>query len=527
MIKKYIPTRSIRSFVVVFLLIFPVFLIHRWTDLYGPGPAKMFLSLAAIGLLSVFAINFFTVLVFRTPLDNVVSRLRDFPGVRNKLLSVVRGIAAPAVKIVLASHGAFYLGLCLLLNHYVLIAVFGLVILLFIVRRFYLKKPIRLFALYWTAVLLCMPYAVMYNRVASNEEACNALPASPEVKTVFGVEDFRRYPELDNSYPYQVITDSEDRAVFVTFKNLHGSGAIVRLDEDGGGKPVIYSLRGEGDGSSMFYPERMCIDMSGKKLYATMKAAGNYRVFVMDYSGGGMRPEEPIRTADIETTNCIAVPSQGRLYILFIPHMLQATAPFLRVYRTEDRRLEKEFHNPGALHYADYFFNDTQRNRIIIPSMLNLLTLDTRELEMKAAPLKAGRYFRYPTLGIAGDPARDRFYLTSSILKSVLEVEGEGLRVLRRVPVGMFPREIAADTSRQILYVADYSGGSIFVLDIPTFQVIRKYRVGPLVRSVYVDPHTHRSFGTSACGVFEFRPRVKRRETRGTSVSGAVDGVKR
>jgi hypothetical protein len=233
-------------------------------------------------------------------------------------------------------------------------------------------------------------------------------------------------------------------------------------------------------------------------------------MLVMDYSGGGLRPEQPIRTADLETTNCIAAPSQDRLYVLFIPHMLQGDAPFLRVYSAVDGRLEKEFHNTGT-HYADYFYFDTRRNRIIVPSMFNLLTLDTRKLEMKKIPLKAGRFFSYPTLGIAGDPERDRFYLTSSIFKSVLEVEGKSLRVLRRVPVGMFPREIAVDASRQALYVADYSGGSVFVLDIPSFKIIRKYRVGPLVRSVYVDPYTHRSFGTSACGVFEFRPRLMRR----------------
>jgi len=264
--------------------------------------------------------------------------------------------------------------------------------------------------------------------------------------------------------------------------------------------------------NEMFYPERFCIDRSKKLLYATTKSDKNFQLLEMDY-GSGLKLAGRIKFPRFETTNCEVDEKTGDIYVIFL-------GPPDNHIRVIDGTTHKEVGalRFGRLGYADYFAMDLSQDRLVVPSLdvLNRFRVyDVSGLKKRAyRPLtrRVALDFRLPggtasvpipTLGIAQDRLHNRYYFTCPFIRLVLEVDGKTFRIRRYYIAGRFPREIAVNERRGLLLVANYGSGTVDAIDLKSWKVYKRFTVGKLVRSLYVDEETGKNFAVSACGVYE------------------------
>jgi hypothetical protein len=334
------------------------------------------------------------------------------------------------------------------------------------------------------------------------------------------MEEYRKLAFLSGSLPYETIMDSEERALFVSFKNIFGHGSVLRLDSETGDLAKYIIAENEKSYGQTFYPERFCVNRETKRLYATVKSAGNFQLLEMDYSGGGLALSDRIRFGNLEVTNCEVDPANGRIYAIFLG------PPDSRIVGIDGE--SKKTQPPirfGSLGYADYFALDAEKDRLVVPSLdpmrlfdvyetLNLKNASERKIVRRPvrlmAQLPGGRVagVPLPSFGIAADNARNLFYFTCPFLKIVFAADADSFRVVKMMPVGNFPRKLALNRRDGLLLVANYSGGSVDMIDVREWKIVKRARVGKLVRSVSVDEESGRNFAVTACGVYElFDPR--------------------
>jgi hypothetical protein len=370
------------------------------------------------------------------------------------------------------------------------------------------------FAVYICIVWVSTIYVQSYNRLAPTENSCAGLPASKNVRPVWLFKNTLKYKFLKGALQYDTIPDFGENAIFISFKNLSGYGAIVRVDARTG--RMVESLITTNDKfpGRMFYPERLCIDRKNMMLYSSTKCAHNFQLLAVDYSNGGLKLAKRIKFPNIETTGCEVDDRTGDIYVIFLGppsnHIILVNHKnYVPVH-------DMSF---GTMGYADYFTLDPGENRIVAPSLdpTNLFKIyDVRNVTRRNYEIhKKTMAFKFrlpgnrrvsiplPSLGIAYNKADGKFYFSCPFLRLVLEADGRTFRITRYVFTGRFPRKIVYSDKYRKLLVANYSGGTVDVIDADTMKVENTYKVGKLVRSVSVDRETGRGFATSGCGVFE------------------------
>lgn len=380
--------------------------------------------------------------------------------------------------------------------------------------------PSGLFAGYMLLVWISIFFVQTYNRIPPTPAACATIGSAKELRPVWTMAHFQREPYLYGALPYDAIADTAEQALFVTFKNLTGHGAVVRLDLLKGEPVAKLVTEDEGDPAGMFYPERLCINRGSRHVYSTTKTDRYFQILDMDYGGGGLELAHRIHFEGLETTNCQVLMPEGDIFVIF----LGPPDSHLRVLDGNTRK-QKALIRFGRFGYADYFSIDAARDRIVVPSLdpanrfkvyevsrKNKKSFDSRPRRV-AVELKlfGDRKISVslPTLGVAYDSGRNRFYFTCPFLRLVLEVDGDSFKVLRYFFAGRFPREIAVNERDGLLLVANYSGGTVDAYDLGSLRKLKRYNVGKLVRSIEVDPDTGRTFAVTACGVFELKFPVK------------------
>ena len=377
-----------------------------------------------------------------------------------------------------------------------------------------------LFPLYilllWTSII----YVQSYNQIAPSAASCASLKDDSGRRCLLSMDEYRRLAFLSGSLPYETIMDAEERALFVSFKNIFGHGSVLRLDSETGDMTKYVIAENEKSYGQTFYPERLCANRETKKLYATVKTAGNFQLLEMDYAGGGLSLSDRIRFGNLEVTNCEVDPADGLIYAIFLG------PPDSRIIGIDG--ITKRKQTPirfGSLGYADYFALDAENDRLVVPSLDPMRLFDAYEVRSLKdesgrkiirrplrlpAQLPGGRVagVPLPSFGIAADPARNLFYFTCPFLKMVFAADADSFRVVKMMPVGNFPRKLAFNRRDGLLLVANYSGGSVDMIDVREWKRLKRTRVGKLVRSVSVDEESGRNFAVTACGVYElFDPR--------------------
>jgi len=425
---------------------------------------------------------------------------------------------SPLAKLALGAPLFYFILLFVSVNE-IIFSVVVLVILLAALarRRFSAMLPVWMprgaFACYICLVWFSIFYVHSYNRIPPSEAACSAISSSGgELKQVWTMAQYGREPFLSGTLPYDAIYDPASDAVFVSFKNLSGRGAVVRVNESDGRMAAHLIAESDRRKNEMFYPERFCIDRSKKLLYATTKSDKNFQLLEMDY-GSGLKLAGRIKFPRFETTNCEVDEKTGDIYVIFL-------GPPDNHIRVIDGTTHKEVGalRFGRLGYADYFAMDLSQDRLVVPSLdvLNRFRVyDVSGLKKRAyRPLtrRVALDFRLPggtasvpipTLGIAQDRLHNRYYFTCPFIRLVLEVDGKTFRIRRYYIAGRFPREIAVNERRGLLLVANYGSGTVDAIDLKSWKVYKRFTVGKLVRSLYVDEETGKNFAVSACGVYE------------------------
>ncbi len=377
--------------------------------------------------------------------------------------------------------------------------------------------PGGIFAGYMLLVWIAIFFVQSYNRIPPSWDTCRAVNKTEYVRPVWTMADFRRQGFLDGALPYDALFDAGTDTVFATFKNFISYGAIVAVDAGSGRLKSHLVTENDRFPGSLFYPERLCADKKRRQLYSTTKSGRNFQLLDIAYSTDSLKLRDRIAFPDVETTNCEYVPRLDTLYVIF----LGPPDSHIRVLdgTTHSERAALHF---GRFGYADYFAVDRARDRIIIPSLdpFNRFSIyEVKGIAQKThnsveheitmnVPIPGGKTFQVPvpTLGVALDRRRNRIYFTSPFIKTLIEVDGASFDVTRQMTVGQFPREVAYHEKSGRLIVANYGSGTISVIDVDKWQIIATIYLGKLVRSIYIDPQTGRTFVVTACGIFEIVP---------------------
>ncbi|MEW6202755.1 MAG: hypothetical protein AB1546_12315, partial [bacterium] len=375
--------------------------------------------------------------------------------------------------------------------------------------------PRGLFVWYVFLVLISAAYVQSFNRFPPEPAACESLHLSGEIRPVLPMKEYRKHSFLNGALPYDMVLDEDDRAIFVSFKNLSGAGAIVRLDDRANELAAHLVVRSDRETSELFYPERLCINKVKNQLYATTKSNGNFQIIALDYGDGGLGAVRRLKFTNRETTNCAVKMPEGDLYVIF----LGPPNNWIQVLDGKKLKPVSEIQF-GIFGYADYFEIDALKDRLLVPSLdptnlfkiYEVLGLSEHKFRTVSYPLIVNipLFFGYsfpvsiPTLGVAHASKNHRFYLSSPFAQLVLELDDESMKVRRFIrSSGNFPRELAFNAQKNLLLVANYGSGTVDVVDAENFVRIKTYRLGKLVRSVYVSPDSGRNFAVTACGVFE------------------------
>jgi YVTN family beta-propeller protein len=99
---------------------------------------------------------------------------------------------------------------------------------------------------------------------------------------------------------------------------------------------------------------------------------------------------------------------------------------------------------------------------------------------------------------LAVDADRNELYVTNYAGSSVSIVNARAGTTVATVIVGGHPQAIAADTERRLLYVADAQDNSVSIIDIQSRRVLRKIKTNGHPYALSVDSRTHRVFAATA-----------------------------
>jgi len=376
--------------------------------------------------------------------------------------------------------------------------------------------PGGLFAGYIFLVWLSIFYVQSYNRIPPSPGECSTIQQAEGIRPVWTMADFMKHDFLEGTLPYDTIYDADSNALFITFKNLSGYGAVVRVDPDTGELEDYIITENDTFTGEMLYPERMCADREEKLLYSTTKSSRNFQLLVMDYSSG-LDLAGRIYYPRYETTNCRVDPETGEIYTIF----LGPPDSHIRILAPRGAEETGSIHF-GRFGYADYFVLDRDNDRLVVPSLdpFNRFSIyvvtGLKEKDYRKIEKNVRARFRFlgaftvkppvPTLGIARDGRTGMFYFTLPFLRLVIETDGTDFNLRRQFTAGQFPRELTVDQQRGLLYIANYGDGTIHVLDLERWKLLKEFHAGKLVRSITHDTDTDRTFAVTACGVFEITP---------------------
>ncbi len=366
------------------------------------------------------------------------------------------------------------------------------------------------FIILWISIL----FVQSYNRIAPPQSSCSALTDTGSRHCILPMEKYRENEFLTGALPYDTILDSAENAMFVSFKNLSGYGAILRIDPATGRLDDYVVTDNDLFSRRMFYPERFCIDRKARRLYSTTKSMNHFQILALDYSNDTLRLSHRINFGNYETTNCEVDTTTGDIYVIFLG------PPYSQIIPIDGRAFaQKPPIRFGSLGYADYFTLNADTGRIVSPSLDPKRYFDLYDVKVKhgnftsitrkpfrlsiALPGGGKLPVPLPTFGIAEDKARNRFYFTCPFLRLVIQADGDDFRITRVLFAGNFPRKIAYNPQQRILLVANYGDGTVDLVDTDRWEIVKHIKVGKLVRSVRVDEETGRNFAVTACGVFE------------------------
>ncbi len=478
--------------------------------------ASVFFLVAAVSVISTIIIY----LYWKTIRNQRDAAHPDLPR-GSKFRSWFNFFAVPVIKMYFMIYGFYFILMFYTLNPVSFaVAVAGVTAAVFFHR--YLRRSAPpfmrpgIFVAYIFLLWISITYVQSYNRMAPPPSACSKLTDNSYRHCLLPMKQYGKIEYLSGALPYDTIMDNSENALFVTFKNLSGYGAVVKIDTrtEKIDKHIITS--NDRFPGKMLYPERLCIDRKIKRLYSTTKSMNNFQILDFDYSKGGFRLAERIKFPNYEVTSCETDTSTGDIFVIFLG------PPDSRIVAIDGKTLVPD--NPirfGEFGYADYFTLDPAGKKIVSPSLdpkrlFNVYVVKEprgRYMEIEQKPMRlpirlpGGLKIAIPvpTFGIAADNSKNKFYFTCPFLRLVFETDGKDFHITKTMFAGKFPRKLAFNAKQHTLLVANYSSGTVDMIDTDSWKKIRTVEVGKLVRSVRVDDETGKNFATTACGVFELK----------------------
>jgi len=509
--KPAAPARIIPSFLILAGFAAASYLAFKFIDIYKPA---IYLSFFAAFFVStaVIALYWRSVRKHRDAAHDGISRAAKFRSWLNFFL-------VPLVKAVIILTCFYFILMFYTLNTAAFaFALFAVAGSFWIISRFKKSMPPYLqpqfFAAFICLLWISIIFVQSYNRVAPPASSCAKLADTQHRRCLLSMKQYRKLEYLSGALPYDAIMDADENALFVSFKNLSGYGSILRMDADTGKVSNYIVTRNDKFPGKMLYPERLCINRLTKHLFSTTKSMNNFQILDVDYSKGGIKLADRIKFKNLEVTSCEVNPLTGEVYVIFLGPPYSQIISFDG--KTGKTAAPIRF---GELGYADYFSLNPADKRIVVPSLDPIREFDVYDvhnprdsnIETLRKPIRlpislpGGLKFSIPipTFGIAADTRANKFFFTCPFLKLVFETDGTNFRIQRTLFAGSFPRKLAFNSRQNLLLVANYSGGSVDMIDTRSWKIVERHNVGKLVRSVRVDEQTGRNFAATACGVFE------------------------
>ena len=324
-------------------------------------------------------------------------------------------------------------------------------------------------------------------------------------------------------YPYDAVPLPGRDTVLASFK---------RVDRQGGFVEVISTrdpsqrarTRVQRDGGGPLWPERIVVDPLKAHAFVQVIGVGAHGLWEL-VPQGARDAVLPVligqRLAlDYEPGNPAIDGERRTLAMTYVPNR-EGGNPLIEVFDLDSLESEGASRATGRMmQMADFVETDRGSGRHYAPTLYDFLRFAVIEVN---PGLELGRHREtfHPVIGLAADPLDARLYLTNP-LAGVMEVlDLNTWEIIQTVQVGRFPRDVAYDAQRKLLYVANYGDGVVVTFSTEGGQLeeIGRTQVGWLLRGIGVDESSGRVVAASACGVFEIRPAATKAKNQTKSES--------
>lgn len=110
----------------------------------------------------------------------------------------------------------------------------------------------------------------------------------------------------------------------------------------------------------------------------------------------------------------------------------------------------------------------------------------------------------WSSFGVAFGPDGN-LYVSQPLLRRVLVVDVNELRIIRTIKAGYGPRDLAFDSTRDLLFIANYFDGTVDMVRMRDGSRLRRIFVGSLARGLWFDSERDRLLAAAGCGIREVR----------------------
>ncbi len=107
---------------------------------------------------------------------------------------------------------------------------------------------------------------------------------------------------------------------------------------------------------------------------------------------------------------------------------------------------------------------------------------------------------------MAYDAEKEILFVPRLLSGKVFVVDAKKLKILEEWPVSFGVRPVEFDPEYRLLYVGNMYSGEVTVFDVDRKQVVFKVHLGGYIKSLYINPITHKAYTGCVCGIFEIDP---------------------
>ena len=339
--------------------------------------------------------------------------------------------------------------------------------------------------------------ATMSFKGGPDADDCAALPDHQARRTL--LSRFDAGPDYASVHPYDVLPMPEHGVAVASFKRYDVRGGFLEaIDLTDPGRRVRAVVSREDEGLP-HWPERLIRNEANGRLFAQVIGVGAHGMWEFEAGEGPRLVETRRLPIQWEPGNPWFDPSRNELILTYVPNRAGGN-PMVEAFdaRTLESRGQTPRERRGLM--SDFVTGDGVV--IVVPTLFDWFRFGLSEIDPSTLQRTRHKELFHPSIGVAIDG--ERLFVTNNVAGTVDVYDHATLTRTHRLRSGEFPRDVALDPERGVLWVANYGEGTVVAFATRGEpRELARIPVGGLLRGVGVDSTTGKAYSAGGCGVYE------------------------